>query len=164
MSSFLSLYLTGKIEAKKRYIYIYICHCKNFTIMIKKTNTIYGEKLKRLRVNAFITQKKMAVKFKISQQSYSELENGLTKFSLEKVKKICKIFNITSEEFLTLPTKQRKFNVNKPDSYAVKVLKKYYEVLLLEKDIEIKKLQIHVKHLTKSKKNIKTPSKVRVLG
>lgn len=131
--------------------------------MIKKTNTIYGEKLKRLRVNAFITQKQMAVKFKITQQSYSDLENGLTKFSTEKVKKICKIFNVSSEEFLTLPSKQRKMNVNKPDSYAVKVLKKHYEVLLLEKEIEIKKLQIQVKHLTKDKKISKTPSNVRVL-
>ncbi len=128
-----------------------------------KTNTMYGEKLKRLRVNAFITQKNIATKLKISQQAYSDLENGLTKFSIEKVKKICKIFNISSEEFLTLPTNQRKINVNKPDSYALKVLKMHYEVLLLEKEIEIKELQIQVKHLTKNKKIIKTPSKVRVL-
>ncbi len=128
-----------------------------------KTNTMYGEKLKRLRVNAFITQKSIATKLKISQQAYSDLENGLTKFSIEKVKKICKIFNVSSEEFLTLPTNQRKINVNKPDSYALKVLKMHYEVLLLEKDIEIKQLQIQVKHLTKNKKIIKTPSKVRVL-
>lgn len=128
-----------------------------------KTNTMYGEKLKRLRVNAFITQKNIATKLKISQQAYSDLENGLTKFSIEKVKKICKIFNVSSEEFLTLPTNQRKINVNKPDSYALKVLKMHYEVLLLEKDIEIKQLQIQVKHLTKNKKIIKTPSKVRVL-
>ena len=132
-------------------------------IMIKKTNTIYGEKLKRLRVTAFITQKQMAIKFNMSQQGYGALENGLTKFSAEKINKICKIFNVSSEEFLTLPSKQRKINVDKPDSYAVKILKKHYEVLLLEKEIEIKQLQIQVKHLTKGKKIIKTPSKVRVL-
>ena len=55
-------------------------------IMIKKTNTIYGEKLKRLRVTAFITQKQMAIKFNMSQQGYGALENGLTKFSAEKIK------------------------------------------------------------------------------
>ena len=131
--------------------------------MIKKPTTMYGEKLKRLRVNAFMTQKQMAVKFNMTQQGYGGLENGLTKFSTEKVKKICKIFNVSSEEFLTLPTKQSKMNVNKPDSYVVKVLKKHYEVLLLEKEIEIKELQIQVKHLTKGKKIIKTPSNVRVL-
>lgn len=132
--------------------------------MQKKQHTIYGEKLKRLRVNAFITQKQMAVKFKITQQGYGALENGLTKFSTKKVEKICKIFNVTSDLFLELPTKQRKINVKKPDSYAIKVLKKHYEVLLLEKDIQIKKLEIQVKHLTKDKKYSKTPSKLRVLA
>jgi transcriptional regulator with XRE-family HTH domain len=132
--------------------------------MIKKTNTIYGEKLKRLRVNAFITQKQIAVKFNMTQQGYGGLENGLTKFNDKKVEKICKIFNVSSEEFLTLPTKQRKMNVKKPDSYAVKVLKKHYEVLLLEKEIEIKKLQIQVKHLTKDKKINKIPPKLHVIA
>lgn len=131
--------------------------------MKKKPNTIYGEKLKRLRVNAFMTQKQMAVKFNMTQQGYGGLENGLTKFSAKKVEKICKIFNVSSEEFLTLPTKQRKINVKKPDSYAVKVLKKHYEVALLEKEIQIKKLQIQVKHLTKNKKNMKEQPKIHVL-
>lgn len=131
--------------------------------MIKKSNIIYGEKLKRLRVNAFITQKQMAVKFNMTQQGYGGLENGLTKFSAEKIKKISKIFNVSSEEFLTLPSKQRKININKPDSYAIKVLKKHYEVLLLEKEIEIKKLLIHIKNLTKNKKVIKTSPKASVL-
>lgn len=132
--------------------------------MTKKPTSIYGEKLKRLRVSAFITQKQMAVKFKITQQGYGALENGLTKFNDKKVGKICKIFNVSREVFLELPTKQRKINAKKPDSYAIKVLKKHYEVLLLEKDIQIKKLEIQVKHLTKNKKISKTPPKLHVLA
>ena len=132
--------------------------------MSKKPTTIYGEKLKRLRVNAFITQKQMAVKFKMTQQGYGALENGLTKFSTDKIQKICKIFNVSSDLFLELPTKQRKINVKKADSYAIKVLKKHYEVLLLEKDIEIKKLRIQVKHLTKDKKINKTAPKLHVIA
>ncbi len=164
MSIFSHLYLTSKTERYKKDVFSYICSYKYQMLMIKKTNTVYGEKLKLLRVTAFITQKQMAVKFKMSQQGYSDLENGLTKFSIEKVKIICKIFNVSCEEFLTLPTKQRKMNVKKPDSYAVKVLKKHYGVLLLEKEIEIKKLQIQVKHLTKDKKISKTPPKLHVLA
>lgn len=132
--------------------------------MSKKASEIYGQKLKRLRVNAFITQKSMALKFKMTQQGYGALEHGLTKFSTEKVEKICKIFNVSREEFLALPTKQRKMNVKKPDSYAVKVLKKHYEILLMEKDIEIKRLQIQVKHLTKDKTPSSRTSKLHVIA
>ena len=49
--------------------------------MLEETNANYAKKLKRLRINQFISQKDMAIKFGISQQSYGDLENGKTNFT-----------------------------------------------------------------------------------
>lgn len=124
-------------------------------------NCIYSNKLKLLRINHFISQKDMALKFKISQQSYSELEKGYTNFTIKKIEKICKIFNIKYDEFITINSKPSK--TKKPDSLAIKLLKKHYERLLLEKDIRIGELEIETKRLKKNKKVSKNSPKVYVM-
>ena len=131
--------------------------------MEKENNDLYGKKLKRLRINQFITQSDMAIKFKISQQAYAKMEYGKTNFTLKKVEKICKFFNITVKEFLTINYTQSKIKNRNNDSYNVRVLKQHYERLLLLKDIEIADLQMKVQHLNKDKKTSRTPSKLRVI-
>lgn len=129
--------------------------------MQEAINHIYGNKLKLLRTSQFISQKDLALKFEISQQSYSDLEKGYTNFSVKKIEYICKIFNIKVDEFITTNSKQRK--TKKPNSPAIKILKKHYERLLLEKDIRIGELEIEAKRLKKNKKNSNSPPEVYVM-
>jgi transcriptional regulator with XRE-family HTH domain len=117
--------------------------------MEKENNDLYAEKLKRLRINQFISQKVIATKFKITQQSYAALENGLTNFNIKKVEKICKIFKIEVDDFLTINPTNSKVKNRDMDSYNVKMLKLHYERLLILKDLRIVDLERKVKHLTK---------------
>lgn len=111
----------------------------------------YGKKLKLLRINQFKTQSFMALKFKISQQAYSDMETGNIRFTESKIKKICKFFNVPFEEFITLDTKQRKIKRKKEDSYAIRVLKKHYEVKMLELQVRIDELETEVDRLKRIK-------------
>ena len=110
--------------------------------MAKDIDVSYGKKLKLLRINQFKTQSYMALKFKISQQSYSDMEKGNTRFTDAKIKKVCKFFNVPEDEFITIDTKQRKIKTKKQDSYTIRVLKKHYEVKLLELQVRIDELEI----------------------
>ncbi|MDF2449499.1 MAG: family transcriptional regulator [Bacteroidota bacterium] len=113
---------------------------------------IYSKKLKRLRLNHLLCQKEMADKFSISQQSYAKLEAGKTIFTVKKIEKICKIFNISFNEFITISDNE-KICASAIESYNTKVLKAHYEGLLLQKDIRINELEIKFlqkrKHLKK---------------
>lgn len=131
--------------------------------MLEETNSIYGKRLKILRINQFISQKEMAAVFKVSQQSYSAMECGETKFSVNKIARICDYFKISFDEFTIINAKQRKSKKEIPDNYSIRLLKKYYEKLLLEKDIRIGELEIENKHLKKTKKIDKTPKEIHVM-
>ena len=133
-------------------------------IMIGEKSAIYGEKLKRLRINQFISQREMAIKFKMSQQAYSKLEKGKIRFTIKKVEKICKIFKLSVDEFITISPKLSKAKDVKTDNYNIKILKKHYERLLLIKDIRIGELEIEIKRLKKGRKISKTPLDVHILG
>lgn len=124
--------------------------------MIKDIDVSYGKKLKLLRINQFKTQKFMAIKFKVSQQAYSDMEKGKTRFTEAKLKKVCKFFNIAFEEFVPSDSKQRKVSVKKKDSYAIRVLKKYYEVKLLEYQIRIDDLELENSRLKRIKDILET--------
>lgn len=131
--------------------------------MQEETNVIYAKKLKLLRINQFFSQKEIAIKFKISQQAYAKMEIGKTNFSLKKVEKICKIFNVPFDDFITINNKKPKTNNKKTDSYNVKVLKKYYERLLLVMEIRIGELELENKHLKKGRKISKKEPEIYVM-
>jgi len=133
-------------------------------IMIGEKSVIYGEKLKRLRINQFISQREMAIKFKMSQQAYSLLEKGKIKFTIKKIEKICKLFKLSTDEFILISPKLSKVKDLKTDNYNIKILKKYYERLLLIKDIRIGELEIENKRLKKGRKISKTPLDVHVMS
>lgn len=131
--------------------------------MLEETNAIYAKKLKCLRINQFISQKDMALKFGISQQSYGDLENGKTNFTLQKTEKVCKIFNISFDDFIAINTKQTKFKTKNTTSHSNKVLKKHYERLLLVKDIRIGELELENKWLKKGRKNSDNEPEIYVM-
>lgn len=132
--------------------------------MKDEKGTFYAKKLKLLRVTHFFSQQEMANKFKISQQGYAKLENGKINFSIKRIEKICKVFNISFDEFITISHKPKKVKSKSTDSYNIKVLKLYYEKLLLEKEIQIGDLELQIKHLSKGKKTIKSSPKLRVIA
>lgn len=132
--------------------------------MIQEKSVIYGEKLKRLRINQFISQREMANKFKITQQGYSKLEKGETKFSIKRIEKICKIFKISVDDFILISPKLSKTKDVKTDAYNIKILKKHYERLLLIKDIRIGELEIENKRLKKGRKISAKPMDVHIMG
>ncbi len=134
-------------------------------IMIEDKSAIYAEKLKHLRINQFISQQEMAIKFKITQQAYSKLEKGDTKFNTKKIEKICKFFKVPVAEFITINIAKTKNKKSKSlDSYNIKVLKQYYERLLLEKDIRIGKLEIELMHHKPIIKPTKKFKEIRVMA
>ena len=92
--------------------------------MQEQESHFYGKKLKLLRVSQLILQKEMAIKLKITQQAYSDLENGKTNFSLQRIEKICKFFKVPVAEFITITTPKNKKSKS-TDKYNVKVLKQY---------------------------------------
>jgi transcriptional regulator with XRE-family HTH domain len=132
--------------------------------MTEEKSVIYAKKLKLLRINQFISQKNMAIKFKISQQGYAKLESGKVNFSMKRVEKICKIFKIPITEFITINTKSKKTNSKSTDSYNIKVLKMHYERLLLAKDIRIGKLEIELLHYKPISKPTKKLKEIRVMA
>lgn len=59
-------------------------------------------KLKELRKEKGLTQKELAKKLNISVTGYASWEQGLAEPSLNAIKNICKIFNISADELLDL--------------------------------------------------------------
>ena len=60
------------------------------------------ENLKNLRKEFGFSQKQMAEKLCISQQTYSDYENGKTEPNYDSIIEICKIFNVTADYLLGL--------------------------------------------------------------
>ncbi len=130
-------------------------------IVVENNKHVFAKKLKHLRITSFISQKNMAKKFKISQQAYAKLENGKVHFTIKKIEKICKIFNIEHDDFITINSKSRK--TKNPDSQSIKILKKYYQRKLLEKEIRIGELELEIIRLTKGKRTGKPSLDVHVM-
>lgn len=131
--------------------------------MSEDRNLIYGKKLTRLRTNQFLTQNEVASKFSITQQSYADLENGQTNFSFKKIEKICEIFDIVFEDFITLNSDLVKTKNRDAESYTIKLLKKHHEKVLLEKDIRIGELVKENKYLKRDITISKDPPDVYVM-
>lgn len=63
-------------------------------------NKKIGDKLKKLRYERSFSQEQVADYLNISQSSYARMENGETHTWPIHLEKICKIFEITPEEFI----------------------------------------------------------------
>lgn len=131
--------------------------------MGESLNSIYGKKLIHLRTILLIKQEEMAAKFNITQQAYGQMEKGKTNFTVKKIEKICEIFNITVQDFITLEVPTLQVKTKDTDSVTITILKKHHEIALLEKDIRIGELEIENKYLRGNKKPIKDPAPVYVM-
>lgn len=60
----------------------------------------FSDKLKELRVDAGLTQKQLAEKLNIRQQSYARYENGEGEPNLETLVMISKIFDVSIDYLL----------------------------------------------------------------
>lgn len=69
-------------------------------------NMFLSSKLYMLRRQANIKQSELAEKLKISQQAYSKLETGVTRFTDHTIDTLCECFQISREEFLDLKTEK----------------------------------------------------------
>ena len=78
------------------------------------------------------------------------------------MEKICKIFNIPFDEFITINANQAKIKNKNTESRTTKVLKKHYERLLLVKDIRIGELELENALLKKGRKNSKNQLEIYV--
>lgn len=122
--------------------------------MVNTRNVTLGKKLKLLRTTTDAIQDVIAAKLNIGQQAYSKLENGKTKFTDKKIYKICDVFNITPEYFITLenslllPITVRQ-QIMDHDSY--KILMITHKKQLLEKDIHIVELELAARKPKKHK-------------
>lgn len=61
-----------------------------------------SEYLKILRIQKSLTQKKVAEMLEIAPNSYTKKENGNNPFSIEELKKIKKIFEISDSDFIKI--------------------------------------------------------------
>ena len=61
-----------------------------------------NEKLKEIRKQAGYTQEKIARLIGIARTTYAEYEQGKIQPPLDKVERICRLFNISSTEFMIL--------------------------------------------------------------
>ena len=68
----------------------------------KGINMTIGQKIKELRIQKSMTQKELSFMLNISQQALSHYEMGDRDISLDLLKKICVIFDITSDELLEI--------------------------------------------------------------
>ncbi len=76
-----------------------------------------GQKLKELRIDYGYTQKALAKMLNISQQALSHYEMGDRDISIDLIKKICVLFDITSDEFLDIDNKEERKKISIKNSF-----------------------------------------------
>ena len=76
-----------------------------------------AKKIKELRKNAGYSQQQMATLLNMSQQGYAHYESGTNEPNVETLKKLCLIFNCTSDELLEIDTPGERAKVNINNSF-----------------------------------------------
>lgn len=67
---------------------------------------MYLRRLKDLREDHDYTQKYIASLLKISQNSYSDIERGITNLSIDALITLAKLYNVTADYILELDNKK----------------------------------------------------------
>ena len=73
-----------------------------------------SNKIKELRQEAGITQKKLAGILNISQKTLGHYETGYVEPNIDTIKKLCVVFGITTDELLEMdtPTQRKNIKIN----------------------------------------------------
>ena len=66
---------------------------------MKSEQQLMGTRIKNLRKEEKMSQEELASKLGISRSYLTKIENGQRGLSIEIMQKLCKVFNITMEEF-----------------------------------------------------------------
>lgn len=78
---------------------------------------MFKDRLRKLRRLNDLTQTQMAKLIKISTTGYASWEQGLSEPSIEDIKKICVIFEVSADELLELETNEQKTEIRKLINY-----------------------------------------------
>ena len=91
-----------------------------------------NEKLKEIRKQAGYTQAKLALMIGVARTTYAEYEQGKIQPPLDKVERICRLFNINSSEFM-----------NVENNTGVDIAKVHFKIKMSDEDkiLRIKRLQ-----------------------
>lgn len=112
-----------------------------------------GTRIKRFRELKNLTQEHIAEKLRISQNSYSRLENETVKISTDRLKEIAGILDVPAEYLLNTEAPVYNFSNNASIRYAGQFENIYDDQKeLLHKTIEV--LENQLKELNEDKKRL----------
>lgn len=112
-----------------------------------------GEKIKRLRINANLSQEELAKLLKINRISLSKIENGEQKISAEELFNMAEIFDTTSDNLLDLKQDIKVILEEKKDSHSSE--KEVMRVSVPQRNIDkFKEVLLYILNKVGSKPNI----------
>ena len=82
---------------------------------------LMGSKIKKLRKDAKMSQEELASKLGISRSYFSKIENNQRGLSIDIMQKVCRIFNISMDDFFGTIEAKDDFL----ETEANKLIKKY---------------------------------------
>ncbi|MCU0337656.1 MAG: helix-turn-helix transcriptional regulator, partial [Sediminibacterium sp.] len=111
-------------------------------------------------------QEYIASELGINQNTYSKLESGQTKLTIDRVKKLAELYNVDPDYFLSEDAPIINYNSgsksrsiintqNYNDNQDAKALHKLYEKLLSEKDQQIDLLKSELQEVREDRKQMK---------
>ena len=76
-----------------------------------------GKQIKIMRITKDLTQKQLADMLGVGSYIVSNIEKGRTEPDIETIKKLCVIFDITSDELLGIETENQRLQVKIYNSF-----------------------------------------------
>lgn len=122
-----------------------------------------GTKLRKLRLEKEFTQEFVANELDVSQPTYNKIESGNGKVTIDKIEKICKLYDVSPDHFFPShvhvnlgPSSHSNSGVikNLGDSENLLLIKKLYEELLSVKDQQISMLKAEIEDLKQRLKDV----------
>jgi transcriptional regulator with XRE-family HTH domain len=112
------------------------------------------------------TQEYIASELGINQNTYSKLESGQTRLTVDRVKKLAELYNVSPEYFLSEEAPIINYNTgarskaiintqNYHDSDEQRSVHKLYEKLLLDKDQTIEFLKTEINEMREERRQMK---------
>jgi transcriptional regulator with XRE-family HTH domain len=109
-------------------------------------NILIGNKLKLLRKNKDMSQEEVADYLHISQSAYARMESGESSSWANHMFKICKIFDITTEDLLKIETNQKEASSSGSNIQISDTIIEQYEERIKDLKKIIKDLKANKKH------------------
>ena len=81
------------------------------------TKNEIGKKIKILRITKDLSQIQLANMLNIKSYTISDIERGRTEPDIETIKKLCIVFNITSDELLDIDTNEKRKQITINNSF-----------------------------------------------